>query len=88
MGLRAAIAPQRRDQIAREAGRVEPNQRFGAVGQIAEDDGHRLLIFVLHAISDDPGRSVLGRQIRLRPPVQAFIKPIFDRRRTASCHNC
>ena len=62
--LVAAIATQRGDQIAGETGRMQTNQRLGGFGRIADYNRHRLLVFVLNAIAQDPAGTESGRQIR------------------------
>ena len=64
--LVAAVAPQRIEQVAREAGGVQPHQGRFDGAQVAHDDRDRLVArFVLHAIADDPAAPVNGGQVRL-----------------------
>ena len=41
--LVAAVTTQRRQQVAGEAGRMQPHQRLRPVGRVAQHDGDRLL---------------------------------------------
>ena len=45
----------------------------GRAGRIAEHDGDRLLLFVLHAVGDDPARAEARRQIGLGQPVDELL---------------
>ena len=64
--LVAAIAPERVEQVAGEAGGVQSDERRFDRFQVAHDQGHGLIArLVLHAVADDPPASVAGGQVGL-----------------------
>jgi hypothetical protein len=58
--LVAAVAAERFQQIAGEAGRVQPHQRRDDRGRVADDVDDRLLSLVLYAVGNDAAVAVLG----------------------------
>ncbi len=75
MELVAAVAPQRIEQIAGEARRVQPDQRCFDRPEVAHDDGDRLVArLVLDAVADDPAAAVARRQIGLGDAVTSFSR--------------
>ena len=71
--LVAAIAAERFEQVAGEAGRMQPHQRRGRLGGIADHVDQRLLRFVLHAVGDDRAVAVTGGQLGLGLSVDELL---------------
>ena len=73
MKLVAAVAAERFEQVAGEAGRMQPHERGGDFRRIAQHKHERLLRFVLDAIGDDRAGAVFRGQLGLGFAVHEFF---------------
>ena len=79
--LVAAVAAERVEQVAGEAGRVDPDQRGRDRLEVAHDDRDRLVArLVLDPVADDPPPAVAGGQLGLGHPVDQLLAaaPVAD----------
>ena len=85
MQLVAAIAAQRAEHVAGEAGRVQPHQRHGPLVGLAHHQHERLLRLVLHAVEDQLELAVPRGQLGLGDAIDqllahaAIADQLFDR---------